>query len=230
MKQSGDPDEFGSVYRLLSGAVVPRPIAWVSSRSPDGHDNLAPYSFFNVVSVDPPVLMFSPVGRAAAGGLKDTARNILGSAGTAASGDGVVDGQGDVAGNGSADGPGDGDGRGEFVIQLADVDLAAEMNASSATLDHGESEFAHAGVTPVEADAVDAAYVEEAPVVFECTLYEAHGVGGSTMVLGEVVRVHVAEETLTDGKFDVTEFQAMGRLTGSLYCDTEGRFEMERPP
>ncbi|MFB6220083.1 MAG: flavin reductase family protein [Halolamina sp.] len=212
MTASGDPDAFGSVYRLLSGAVVPRPIAWVSSRSLDGRDNLAPYSFFNVVSVDPPVLMFSPVGRAATGGLKDTARNILGEAGTRE--------------NDSDDSAGSA----EFVIQLVDTTLAEEMNASSATLSHGESEFEHAGVTPVEADTVDAAYVAEAPVAFECTLYEAHGVGGSTMVLGEVVRAHVEERLLTDGQFDVTEFEALGRLTGSLYCDTDGRFEMERPP
>lgn len=207
--QSGPPDAFGSPYRLLSGAVVPRPIAWVSSRSPDGRDNLAPYSFFNVVSVDPPVVMFSPVGRVATGGLKDTARNILGESGT---GETEAD---------SSDG---------FVIQLADTDLAEEMNASSATLEHGESEFEHAGITPVEADRVDAAYVEEAPVVFECTLYDAHGIGGSTMILGEVVRAHVEDELLTEGQFDVTEFEALGRLTGGLYCDTEGRFTMERPP
>ena len=212
MMESGPPDAFGSVYRLLSGAVVPRPIAWVSSRSPDGRDNLAPYSFFNVVAVDPPVLMFSPVGRAATGGLKDTARNILGDAGTGEHGDG------------------DADGTAEFVIQLVDSDLAEAMNASSATLAHGESEFEHAGVTPVEAEAVDAAYVAEAPVAFECTLYEAHGVGGSTMVLGEVVRAHVDEELLTDGAFDVRQFDALGRLAGEFYCDTEGRFTMERPP
>jgi flavin reductase (DIM6/NTAB) family NADH-FMN oxidoreductase RutF len=69
-----DPDDLdGSLYRTLAGAVVPRPIAWVSSRSPDGVDNLAPYSFFNVVSVSPPVLMFAPVD--APDGLKDTPRN-----------------------------------------------------------------------------------------------------------------------------------------------------------
>ncbi len=211
MTQSGTPDAFGSVYRLLSGAVTPRPIAWVSSRSPDGHDNLAPYSFFNVVSVDPPILMFSPVGRAP-DGLKDTARNILGSAGT--------------------DEPGDGDdeGSGEFVVQLVSVDLAEEMNASSATLAHGESEFEHAGVTPVEAEEVDAARVAEAPVAFECELDEAHGVGGSTMILGEVVRAHVDEALLTDGEFDVTEYDPLGRLSGGLYCDTRTRIELERPP
>ena len=69
-----DPAELDSAYRLLAGSVVPRPIAWVSTRN-EGVDNLAPYSFFNVVSVDPPVVMFAPV--TTADGLKDTARNVL---------------------------------------------------------------------------------------------------------------------------------------------------------
>ena len=71
----GEPDAFGSPYRLLAGAVVPRPIAWVSSRSAEGTDNLAPYSFFNVAATDPPVLMFSPVGTDEE--LKDTPTNVL---------------------------------------------------------------------------------------------------------------------------------------------------------
>lgn len=68
------PEDVGSMYRTLAGGVVPRPIAWVSSTSPDGVDNLAPFSFFNVVSIAPPVLMFAPVD--APDGLKDTARNV----------------------------------------------------------------------------------------------------------------------------------------------------------
>jgi len=56
-----DPFELDthSVYKLLIGAVVPRPIAWVSSRSRDGILNLAPYSFFNVVSREPPMRAIS---------------------------------------------------------------------------------------------------------------------------------------------------------------------------
>jgi flavin reductase (DIM6/NTAB) family NADH-FMN oxidoreductase RutF len=57
-------------YRLLTAVVVPRPIAWISSTSPDGTDNLAPHSFFNVACVSPPVVQFSSVGR------KDSLRNI----------------------------------------------------------------------------------------------------------------------------------------------------------
>jgi flavin reductase (DIM6/NTAB) family NADH-FMN oxidoreductase RutF len=55
---------------LLTAVVVPRPIAWVSSRSAEGVDNLAPHSFFTVASVDPPVVQFTSIGR------KDSLRNV----------------------------------------------------------------------------------------------------------------------------------------------------------
>ncbi|WP_416839608.1 flavin reductase family protein [Haloferax sp. DFSO52] len=70
----GEPTAFGSAYRLLSGAVIPRPIAWVSSRG-EVADNLAPYSFFTVASIDPPILVFAPVGHGPS--LKDTPRNAI---------------------------------------------------------------------------------------------------------------------------------------------------------
>lgn len=62
-----DPSRF---YRLLTAVVVPRPIAWVSSTSASGVDNLAPHSFFTVACVDPPIVQFTSVGR------KDSLRNI----------------------------------------------------------------------------------------------------------------------------------------------------------
>jgi len=59
----------GGVYQLLNSVVVPRPIAWVSTTSLDGVDNLAPHSFFTISSVDPPVVQFTSVGE------KDSLRN-----------------------------------------------------------------------------------------------------------------------------------------------------------
>src|SRR5258708_39831345 len=61
-------------YRLLISAVVPRPIAFVSTRSRDGRDNLAPFSFYMGVGSDPPMIALSVSARD--GGLKDTARNF----------------------------------------------------------------------------------------------------------------------------------------------------------
>ncbi|CAN7185384.1 flavin reductase family protein [Arthrobacter sp. LjRoot14] len=73
MRKDFNPDELpgGDFYRLLTAVVVPRPIAWVSSTSADGVDNLAPHSFFTVASVTPPIVQFTSVGR------KDSLRNIL---------------------------------------------------------------------------------------------------------------------------------------------------------
>ncbi len=60
-------------YKLMSGLVVPRPIGWIGTRSSDGSNNLAPYSFFNGVSSSPPIVIFSPVAQPA--GRKDSLSN-----------------------------------------------------------------------------------------------------------------------------------------------------------
>ncbi|MCU1602901.1 MAG: uncharacterized protein JWO22_3610 [Frankiales bacterium] len=70
-RQDLDPAELGSgIYPWLNSVVLPRPIAWVSSRSAAGVDNLAPHSFFTVAGIDPPVVSFTSVGE------KDTLRNV----------------------------------------------------------------------------------------------------------------------------------------------------------
>lgn len=67
-----DPAELGpGIYPWLNSVVLPRPIAWVSTRSADGVDNLAPHSFFTIAGIDPPVLSFTSVGT------KDSLRNAL---------------------------------------------------------------------------------------------------------------------------------------------------------
>ena len=67
-----DPAEMETwaFYRVLNSVVVPRPIAWVCSRSAEGVLNLAPHSFYTVACVDPPVVQFTSVGR------KDSLRNV----------------------------------------------------------------------------------------------------------------------------------------------------------
>ena len=72
MRVDFDPGQTDSLafYRLLNSVVIPRPIAWVSSRSADGVDNLAPHSFFTVACTDPPIVQFTSVGH------KDSLRNV----------------------------------------------------------------------------------------------------------------------------------------------------------
>lgn len=188
----------GSLYRTLAGAVVPRPIAWVSSLSPEGTENLAPYSFFNVVSTTPPVVMFAPADRSnRPEGLSDSALNARET--------------------------------GEFVVNVVTEPLAEAMNATSASLPPGESEFDHAGLDRAPSEKVAPPRVAEAEVAFECELYEFVEIGASSMVLGEVVSVYLDEGVTTDGKLDVGKLDAVGRLAGSYYCRTGDRFRMERP-
>ena len=69
-RRSIDPGASSGIYPLLGALVSPRPIGWVSTTSAEGGDNLAPHSFFQIVSTSPPIVMISSMGE------KDTARNI----------------------------------------------------------------------------------------------------------------------------------------------------------
>jgi len=190
----GPPDSFGSLYRLLSTAVTPRPIGWISTTSPAGVDNLAPYSFCNVVAVDPPVVMFAPVGSR---DLKDTPRNVRETE--------------------------------QFVVNTVTRELVEQMNATSATLPAGESEFDQVGIERAGSVEVEPPRVAAANVAMECELYDWIEVGGSVLILGEVVHVHVDESVLTDGKVDIDKLETVGRLAGSQYASTVDRFSIDRP-
>lgn len=188
------PDEL-SMYRTLSAAVTPRPIAWVGSRSDTGVDNLAPFSYSTVVCVDPPIVAFAPLHFHAE--LKDTTRNVLD--------------------------------REEFSVNVVVEDQVEAMNASSAALDADESEFDHVGIDAAECRVIDAPRVADAPVSLECELYDVVELPTSTLVLGEVVHLHVDESVLTQGKVDVQKLATVGRLAGTYYARTSDRFSLERP-
>ena len=190
----GPPDAFGSPYRLLSTAVTPRPIGWISTTSPAGVDNLAPYSFCNVVAVDPPVVMFAPVGSR---DLKDTPRNVRETE--------------------------------QFVVNTVTQELVEQMNATSATLPAGESEFDEFSIERADSVVVDPPRVAAAKVAMECELYDLIEVGSSVLVLGEVVHVHVDESVLTNGNIDIDNLATVGRLSGSQYASTVDRFSIDRP-
>ncbi len=192
-------------YKLLAGSVVPRPIAWVSTVDAAGARNLAPYSFFTVVSANPPVLCFCPGVREAKNGLratKDTLENIRAT--------------------------------GEFVVNIVAEDTAEAMNATAAQLPAGEDEFVQAGLTAVPGEMVRAPRVGEAKVQMECRLRQivevSEAVFGAVIVLGEVVRYHVSEAVLEPG-FHVApgKLEAVGRMAGSAYVRTRDLFELERP-
>ena len=189
-------------YKLLIGAVLPRPIAWVSTRSADGQPNLAPFSFFNVVAADPMTLSFSVMRRGSDGSKKDTVRNI--------------------------------EATGEFVVNIVSEPLAAKMNASSAEVPYDVDEFLVAELTAMPSEAVEAPRVGESLVSYECTLLDMLDVGGAkpgaaSLILGTVVRVHVADSVLDNGRIRLDVLQPIGRMAGNDYVRCTDLFALVRP-
>ena len=197
------------LYGTLLNAVAPRPIAWVSTLSAKGRPNLAPFSFFNVVCVSPPLLGFSPGMRtpkksateAAAGEAKDTLRNIRETK--------------------------------EFVVNIVTYELAEAMNLTSGDYAPSISEFEVAKLAAAPSKFVLPARVAGSPASFECKLHQIldfnPGPEGGSLVIGEIVSIHVEEKYLKEGRLDRNALDLIGRMGGIQYTRTKERFEMVRP-
>jgi flavin reductase (DIM6/NTAB) family NADH-FMN oxidoreductase RutF len=119
----------------------------------------------------------------------------------------------------------------EFVIHLVDEAIAEQMNITSATLPPNESEVTAAGLTLTPATHVRVPRLVESAVQMECRLLHhlELGNGPSDIFFGEVVAFHIKESLWRDEKLDVRSLNAIGRMSGNLYCRTRDLFEMIRP-
>jgi flavin reductase (DIM6/NTAB) family NADH-FMN oxidoreductase RutF len=189
------------VYKLLIGSILPRPIAFVSTVDRNNVRNLAPFSFFTVASSNPPVVVFCSSVPANHRAVKDTLRNVIETR--------------------------------EFVVNIVSEDFAEQMNRCSATVPPEVDEFALSGLTPVASELVKPARVAESHVHMECRLLQVLTVSekpmGGNLVLGEVLRFHVAEDVVSNFQVDPEKLRAIGRMAGASYCRTTDRFELRRP-
>jgi flavin reductase (DIM6/NTAB) family NADH-FMN oxidoreductase RutF len=193
------------VYKLMTGIIVPRPVALVSTLSRDGVPNLAPFSFFAGVGSNPPTVLFCPALRPAdspqAGQRKDTLRNA--------------------------------EETGEFVINVVSDAIAAAANAASAEAPPEVDEFTLSGLTPLPSHSVRPPRVAEAPAQMECKLlqviYTGHEPASGVIVLGEVVRFHVRADLFEDFRVDPAGLDAVGRMAGNTWVRTRDRIELIRP-
>lgn len=206
-----DPANYApkQVYKLMTGIIVPRPVALVSTMDRAGVANLAPFSFFSGVGSNPPTVLFCPTLRAARAGepelstgiRKDTLRNI--------------------------------EETGEFVINVVSEAMAKAANEAAADVPEDVDEFVLAGLTAVASAAVRPPRVAESPAQMECRLlqviYTNHAVGGGVIVLGQVVHFHVRQDLVEDFRVDPAGLDAVGRMAGNTWVRTRDRMEVVRP-
>jgi flavin reductase (DIM6/NTAB) family NADH-FMN oxidoreductase RutF len=200
--------ETRQIYKMMTGIIVPRPIALVSTMDRNGVANLAPFSFFSGVGSNPPTVLFCPTLRAAKGAgpgrpemRKDTLRNV--------------------------------EETGEFVINVVSEAIAAAANAASADVASDVDEFTLSGLTPAASEAVRPPRVAESPAQMECRLlqviYTGRVPGAGVIVLGEVVRFHLRESLVEDFRIDPAGLDAVGRMAGNTWVRTRDRIEIKRP-
>ena len=195
------------LYGILLNSVAPRPIAWVSTASSSGQLNLAPFSFFNAVCTDPPLLAFAPGLRrpkepeVSRGEAKDTLRNIRETR--------------------------------EFVVNIVTYELREAMNLTSGEYDASINEFELAKLTAQPSKIVRPPRVAESPVSFECKLHQILDFStvptSGSLVIGKIVSIHMNDAHLKDGRLDRNSLDLIGRMGGLQYTRTTQRFEMVRP-
>jgi flavin reductase (DIM6/NTAB) family NADH-FMN oxidoreductase RutF len=179
--------------------VAPRPIGWISTRSPAGEVNLAPYSFFNAFGGAPPLIGFSSEGP------KDSETFA--------------------------------EETGEFVWNMTTSALGEAMNASSASLSRGESEFEYAGLEMADCVLVKAPRVAASPCSLECKVTEIFHLRdmdgakiGNILTVGQVVGVHLDEFFIREGQFDLAAANPIMRCGyAGDYAKMGAMFKMKRP-
>lgn len=191
-----------TLYKLLIGSVVPRPIGWISTLDEHGQPNLAPYSFFSVVCPNPPHVLFCPNIRDTDSQPKDTLHNVR------ATGEFVVN------------------------IVTEPLAAAMNQTSAELPAQMDEFTFAGLAAVPsvvVKPPRVAASPIHfecRVTQIVDVSLVP----GGGSVVIGRIVCLHIAEEVLIgDDKIDLSALQPVGRLAGAAYTRVTDLFDLVRP-
>lgn len=190
----------GLSHNPFNAIVTPRPIGWIATRGLDGRDNLAPYSFFNAVAYTPPQVMFaSTSAKPDRGDTKDSVANIRET--------------------------------GVFAVNIVEYAARHAMNRTSAALDRGVDEFEIAQLVKGACQTIACARIVGSPATLECRMTQIVQLAGDAnfAVFGEVTGVHMRDDCIIDGIFDVTRYHPLARMGYRDYSTIQEVFSLERP-
>ena len=200
-----DPKQLSvsEVHKILLGGVAPRPIAFVSTISKDGVPNLAPFSFYNLFSYNPPVICFSASRRGSDGKLKDTYVNLIETK------ECVV--------------------QAVTYAMVEQVSLSSSYYAADVD-EFLKSGFTPLPSKTVSVPRVkESPFQMECKLLQMIPLGEKSGAGN--IAICEVTYIHVAEDVLSKGTIDPHKIDLVARLADDLYTRVSGNtiFEIEKP-
>jgi flavin reductase (DIM6/NTAB) family NADH-FMN oxidoreductase RutF len=187
-------------YKLLIGSIIPRPVAVVSTQSPDGIVNIAPFSFFNIVSSEPVILSLAIQRKE--GELKDTARNLLATKEAVVH---ILD---------------------QTNVQEANK-TAALLPADQSELT--VSGFTTTTSKMIAVPGLKEASVRLETILHQHVPIKKDQQTTADLLLLEVVGYQIAEDVYQDGKIDPRALQAVSRLAGNSYATIGEIFDIKRP-
>jgi flavin reductase (DIM6/NTAB) family NADH-FMN oxidoreductase RutF len=187
-------------YKLLIGSIIPRPVAVVSTQSPDGIVNIAPFSFFNIVSSEPVILSLAIQRKE--GELKDTARNLLATKEAVVH---ILD---------------------QTNVQEANK-TAALLPADQSELT--VSGFTTTTSKTIAVPGLKEANVRLETILHQHVPIKKDQQTTADLLLLEVVGYQIAEDVYQDGKIDPRALQAVSRLAGNSYATIGEIFDIKRP-
>jgi flavin reductase (DIM6/NTAB) family NADH-FMN oxidoreductase RutF len=188
-----------AIYKLLIGAVVPRPIAWVSSVNADGQRNLAPFSYFNIACIEPPMLLFCPQHRPN-GSHKDTLRNVEQTGAFVLH---IVS---------------------EDLVKPMNHSSADYPYGTDEFEQAGLQAMPSVRIAPPRVAGAKIAFecgVEQ--------IVSVGGPTGAAVVIGRVLLVHLAADVWDDGYIVLDALQPIARLAGNGYARVTDTFDLPRP-
>ena len=198
-----DPSEHPllETHKLMIGSIVPRPIAFVSTLSKDGFENLAPFSYFNGICSNPPSIMFCPARRGYDGKTKDTLNNIRDTEEFAVN---IV----------SED----------FAEQMVSTSTDFEPEVNEFEVSGLTPEPCQRIAPPKVAEAkisFECKLNQIVPVGNE-------GPGGGFVIIGTIVLFHIDDDVYEDGYINLEKLRPIGRLAGNMYTRTTDKLEIIR--
>ena len=190
-------------YKLMVGSIVPRPIALVSTVSPSGARNLAPFSYFTAVASKPPTLCFCPGRRHPGGERKDTLANIE------ATGEFVVN---------------------AVSASMAERMTATATDYPSDVDEFDVSGLTPIPSERVAPPRVKESPINMECKLHQVVHIGEPEAGGGALVIGEIVLFHVADELYENGRINIERLDPLGRLSGSDYTTLGTRISLKVRP
>ena len=198
-----DKNDHGLKFNPFKSCIVPRPIAWITSISEDNIHNCAPYSFFNGVAAQPPMVMYATNGIQPMGGHKDTITNIRKNKEFVIN---IV----------------------SYDARDKMNETTAPFNPDESEIDIAKLETLKSKLISPRRLAISPIHMEcKLYKIIDLPSLASNKYNG--MVIGFVVGIHIDDEVITDGKVDLYKIKPLSRLGYMDYSFVDNIFEMNRP-